>query len=435
MPSTDRSIRPSRLLTAALLLLLALPALGQGGRTPPWGAGQSRAEDLDLTYALFGPGDDVASWWGHAALGVEDERLNVSRLYNYGNFSFDEQMLARYAMGRLEFWVADAPVMPYLRFYARADRDVRVLHLNLSPQARARLAQHLADNVLPGNRDYLYDHYRDNCSTRLRDAVDVGLDGRLRAHLSTPGRMTLREHTRRYTAVNPAMSLLLDLAMNDTIDQPLTRWDEMFLPDELERAMLELEVIGADGKPAPLIRDIDRFHTASARAPTPEEPPSYVPALLAIGLLLGGVPLLLSLGWRQRGLGWCRVALGAFTLFTGLVFGLVGVLLTVMWAFTDHTVVFRNENLFLVNPLWLGAVWLGASLMRGKHPRTPARLRGLGLLLGGLSLLGVALKVLPAFDQNNWNILALLLPPVLGYAAAWVRLGPVVAREPAPATT
>src|SRR5690606_3617895 len=123
----------------------------------------------------------------------------------------------------------------YLRFYQRLNRDVDILVLNLSPEARKRMARHLADNVLPENRSYLYDHYRDNCSTRLRDAVDVGTGGRLRELLSAPGRMTLREHTRRYTAVNPAMSFLLDLAMNDTIDQPLTRWDEAFLPDELER--------------------------------------------------------------------------------------------------------------------------------------------------------------------------------------------------------
>jgi len=435
MRSPPLHARPRSLLFLGLSLLLATPALGQRGGMPPWGTGESRGEDLDVTYALFGPGSDVASWWGHAALGVEDERLRVARLYNYGNFSFDEQMLARYAMGRLEFWVADAPVQPYLRFYAREDRDVRVLHLDLQPGAREKMARHLAENVLPGKRDYLYDHYRDNCSTRLRDAVDVGLEGRLREHLSVPGRMTLREHTRRYTAVNPAMSLLLDLAMNDTIDQPITRWDEAFLPDELERALLEIEVTGADGAARPLVRDIDRVHQATSRAATPELPPNHVPWLLLIGLGTGALPLLAAWLWKRRGLGSARVLLGALTTLWGLVFGVIGTLLAVMWAVTDHTVVFANENLFQVNPVWLLLLWLGPSLMRGKNVRTPERLRRVGLVLGGLALLGVALKVLPAFDQNNWNILALVLPQILGYAAAWFQASELPQVAPSPATT
>ena len=258
-PAHLRPLRSCLLALAVAASALATPAARAAGELlPPWGRGESQAPDVDVFYTLFGPGDDVASWWGHAALGVEDARTGEARLYNYGNFSFDEKMLARYAMGRLEFWVADAPVQPYLRFYTRMDREVRVLHLNLAPEAKLRMANHLAQNVLPANRDYLYDHYRDNCSTRLRDAVDVGLDGRFKTFLAAPGRMTLREHTRRYTAVNPAMSVLLDFAMNDTIDQPITRWDEAFLPDELERGMREFQVDDGQGGKAPL--EIGRAH-------------------------------------------------------------------------------------------------------------------------------------------------------------------------------
>src|SRR5690606_21567756 len=136
---------------------------------------------------------------------------------------------------------------------------------------------------------YLYDHYRDNCSTRLRDAVDVGTGGRLRELLSAPGRMTLREHTRRYTAVNPAMSFLLDLAMNDTIDQPLTRWDEAFLPDELERGMRELMVEDADGRRVPLVASTQTVHAAEGRSATPEVPPNHIPWLLLLGVLYGAL--------------------------------------------------------------------------------------------------------------------------------------------------
>jgi hypothetical protein len=50
------------------------------------------------------------------------------------------------------------------------------------PDARAThaLREFLEWNWLPQNRDYLYDYFRDNCSTRVRDALDRVLGGALR---------------------------------------------------------------------------------------------------------------------------------------------------------------------------------------------------------------------------------------------------------------
>ncbi|MCI0569578.1 MAG: DUF4105 domain-containing protein [Myxococcaceae bacterium] len=425
VPAPAQPVR-SRLLAravASLALLLALVAAlpaRAGGALPPWASGESRAEDLGTFLVTFGPGNDIPSWWGHAALGVEDRTQHQARLYNYGMFDFDK--FATFALGRLEFWVADAPVLPYLRFYRGEDRDVRLLRLNLDAEGRRRMAQHLAQNVLPEHRDYLYDHYRDNCSTRLRDAIDLAVGGQLKKALSTPGRMTLREHTRRYTSVVPAVSVLLDFAMNDTIDRPLTRWDEAFLPDELERAVKEQRYTNAQGQTVPLLERVDVFHSSTSRAPTPAEPPDVTPWLLLLGLAWGGSAALVAVWHARTGQALARVLLGLQTAMTGLVLGLLGTVVTLLWVLTDHTVTFRNENLFLANPLTLLALPLGVSLALGRARRTPERLRRLWLVLSATALLGLGLKVLPMFDQNNWNILALLLPVSLGFGAAFVRL-------------
>jgi hypothetical protein len=42
------------------------------------------------------------------------------------------------------------------------------------------LANSLRENARPENREYLYDYFRDNCSTRVRDAVDRAVGGRVR---------------------------------------------------------------------------------------------------------------------------------------------------------------------------------------------------------------------------------------------------------------
>lgn len=419
-------LRTTFLPLALLLLLVAAPSRAQAA-PPPWATGESRPEDLVISLVTFGPGDDIPSWFGHGSLVVSDRRLDHERLYNYGMFSFDGRMLARFLMGRLEFWVGEASALGTYRLYRMLDRDVRIQELNLPVDKRLQLARALAANVLPENREYLYHHYDDNCSTRLRDGIDLATGGGLHAALTAPARMTLRDHTRRYTAVLAPMSLLLDFWMNDEIDQPITRREEAFLPDELER-----QVAGyrhPDG--SPLVARNIAFHTSTRRAPVPARPPAYGPWCLALGLALGAGALLLA--YRARaGARWARITLGVQQALLGFVLGLPGLLLMLMWLFTEHTVTHRNENILLANPLTLLALPLGISLARG-NPRAWARLRAVWLALAVTGLLALALKPLAAFDQDNWRLIALLLPISLGSAAAFLRFAPAPDTAAAPA--
>jgi len=398
------------------LLLLAVPA--RAASLPPWGSGESQGEDLAILLVTFSPGDDVPSWWGHGSLVVEDRRLRQSRLYNYGMFSFDEAMLARFAMGRLEFWVGQSSVSGTFRHYQSEDRDVRVQELNLTPEQRVLVAKRLADNVLPENREYLYHHYNDNCVTRLRDMIDVATGGQLHEADRAPGRMTLREHTRRYTAVNPPMSVLLDFMMNDEIDRPITRWEEAFLPDELEAQVAALRVKGADGEPQSLVAKQWNYYESATRKRPPAEPPAWGPWILALGVALGGLAVGLTVWERQRGSRVARMLLGLENAVVGLVLGVPGTALLIMGVVTDHTVTHRNENLFLANPLTLLALPFGVALMWGSR-KARARLCKVWVVLAASGVLGVLLKVLPPFDQDNWRLIALILPISLGMAGAF----------------
>jgi len=418
-------------LAAALCVLcLALPASARAAvPLAPWADGRSAPEDLQVSLATFGPGDDVPSWFGHTALVVEDRRLKEERLYNYGMFDFDK--FARFALGRLEFWVGEAPVGPTFRMYAALDRDVRVQVLNLRPAAAARLARALADNILPENRDYLYHHYNDNCSTRPRDKLDEAVGGQLRRALQAPGRYTLRDHTRRYAAVSAPMAVLLDFLMNDEIDRPIRVWDEAFLPAELEAQVRAFSYVDETGATVPLVASERVLYAAKGRARIAAEPPPLAPWLWGVGTLLGAAAVGLSLagGTRRRG---TRTALGLLSAAQGLLFGVPGLVLALMWAVTNHTVTFHNEHLFLANPATFAALPLGWMLARGSE-RARLWLPRLWLGLAALGLLGVALKALPALDQDSWRLVGLVLPAALGMAAGlWLdgRREPALAPAP-----
>lgn len=387
---------------SALLAVLVLAAA-------PWAeGGESRPEDLRISLVTFSPGDSLTELWGHTSLVVEDARLNHARLYNYGMFGFSDGFVHRFAQGRLEFWVADDPVQPTFDFYKNhLNRDVRIQELQLTPSEALEVARALAKNVEPAHRMYLYHHYNDNCSTRPRDILDAAIKGQLKAATAGPARMSLREHTRRYSMVSPPISVMLDYLQNDELEQPITQQQEAFLPDELERQVDTLQVTHDDGTRSPLVKRSWVYYQ-SPRARPPPSAPDWVPHLLGLSVAFGLVAL--GLGhWGRKGAKLPRVLLGLQVTLLGLVGGIFGLVLLFFATVTDHAVTHRNENLLSGSPVLIAAVPLGVMLMLGKA-RAPVLLRKLFMFVTGMALLGVVLKVLPAFNQANANILALTLP-------------------------
>jgi len=422
---------------AALVFVLACSAAflpSAAAAAPPWETGQSQPEDLKVKVVIFSPGEEIVAWFGHIAMVVEDTRLDVRRMYNYGMFSFDSKMLVKFAMGRLWFWVGEAPVYRTYEFYKRQNRSVRIMELNLGPAERQEMAKALAVNVHPENRDYLYHHYFDNCSTRIRDLIDQAIDGQLHGATDEVTGQTLRDHTRRHAARNPGVEMLLMFLMNSDIDQPVTRWEEMFLPGEVEKVIRDLSYVNKAGETVALVADEVVYFEPAGLAPIPEEPPTRVPGALAVGLLLGGLAVWLGRRYflsaeassdaskpRRR---W-RVLFGLYHAAIGVMIGIPGLALAVMWIVTDHTVTYHGENLFLGNPLTFLLIPLGIALALGA---ASARrwLRPLWLVLAGLGILLMPLSLLPFFDQNIWLPVAFILPILLGFGYVWWRYGAVV---------
>jgi hypothetical protein len=398
----------------ALALCLAFAPSARADFVPPWLTGESRPEDLVISLATFGPGDEVHQFFGHTALEVEDTRLGVTALYNFGVFGFDQAFLAKFLKGRLEFWLGVQPTKLSYQFYAEQDRDVRVMELDLTPYEAGRMAKALAVHALPENRTYLYHHYLDNCATRIVDAIDGATQGEFKKSLQAPARLDFRGHTRRYASRSPVLDWLLVFAMNDSMEQPIKRMHELFLPVELEDAVAAFQYKGK-----PFVRKKRILHEASVKRPVLDVPPTTWPYTLALGVALGG--LLLGLGrlHARRGTWRTRVAYGWVQASFGLVFGLLGTLVAALAMFTEHQVTKYNENLFFASPLLLGLVVGGVALMLGKG-WAGRMLRAVWVACAALALLGLALKVLPSFDQANALIWTLLLPAQLLGAAGWL---------------
>src|SRR5690606_10368807 len=124
--------------------------------------------------------------------------------------------------------------------YAAQDRESVEQELALTPAQRAELAAIVAENALEENKYYRYDYFRDNCSTRLRDALDRVLGGSLKGRF-TPLRTewTYRSESVRLTAPDGLAQAGIDVALGPRADVPMTAWEAMFIPMRLRDYLRE----------------------------------------------------------------------------------------------------------------------------------------------------------------------------------------------------
>ncbi|MBN1685377.1 MAG: DUF4105 domain-containing protein [Spirochaetales bacterium] len=391
------------------LLLFLFTAGVLAAREASWMSGNSNPKDLLIELVTIEPGDELYTWWGHSGLIVTDTRSGESRFYNYGLFSFEQtNFFTNFAMGRLRFMVAPAPTKLELDHYSRRNRSITIQTLNIPPDMRLRIARFVEINVLPANREYLYDHYYDNCATRVRDILDTASFGALFEAGDVLADTTFRRITRRFSGSHFFADTLLMFLMGRSIDTPITVWETMFLPTELRDVIDGLSVQDAQDRSEPFVLETAVHNEAVGRKPIPEEAPSAVPLSLCLGGGTGIIVVSLAVLLRKKRRAG-RIFFGVASGVTGLLLGLPGVALTFMSLFTDHTVTYWNENLALANPFTFLAFPLGIFTAAG-FPRIGRITAWLWAVLAGIGVVYVALKAFPFFMQDNWQIIALIAP-------------------------
>jgi hypothetical protein len=410
-----RTRRLAGALLALVLALLAAPiarAQGVGAVAAP--AGEPGSE-LTIYLVTMGPGDAIWEKFGHNAIWVHDAATGSDVAYNWGMFDFNEaDFIPRFLKGSMRYWMAGYQAQPMIAAYAQMNRSVWVQELALTPAQRRELRDFVVWNSQPDNAYYNYNYFLDNCSTRVRDVIDRVLGGRLHATFDTVATGTsFRWHMRRLTQESQPLYTGMNLVLGEPGDRPISAWEEMFLPMKLHDYVRDVRVSAPDGTMRPLVAAEREVFTAK-RAPEPAAPANLIPGYLLLGGLLGGVMALLARAAAAGSRGAARALATLGTLWC-LLAGFVGLVMVLTWTATDHTFMYRNENLLQLSPLSLVLmVALPRYVLRG---RSAATAWYTAAAVAALALLGCVLQLLPGLDQVNGEIIALALPPQL--ALAW----------------
>lgn len=405
-----------RAVGAVQALLVGLAAFGAsaepGGAQTSLPAPNDPGSPLSVYVITLGQGDQVWERYGHNALWIHDPARGTDRTYNWGVFDASgPQFIVRFVRGRMRYWMESVDVQRLMAFYRSADRSITIQRLALSPAQAAALQEFVEWNAREENKYYWYDYFRDNCSTRLRDAIDRALGGAIRS--ATSGETTSNTYRSESVRLMDGMPLTqagIMLGLGPLTDRPLSEWEEMFVPMRMRDRLRELRVHAPDGTLVPLVAE-ERQVYVSSRPPELRQAPSLTRRYAVFGVVAGAVIL---------GAGiLARFALGApFAVLAsawGWLTGIAGLLLLFLWLGTHHIFAYRNENLFQVNPL---AVALGViAPLAVYRPRFRRAAWTVAAIAIGFALLGILLKPIPGFEQVNWPIIVAVIPGHL--ALAW----------------
>lgn len=354
----------------------------------------------------MGQGDAVFEKFGHNALVVWDDVMGQPLVYNYGLFDFAQpNFIGRFLTGDTKYAMGPATLEGTIEQYRQLNRTITLQQLQLSPTQRQQLVQLLATNALEENKYYRYDYYRDNCSTRVRDALDVVTGGALRrAMTAQPGQGSYRWHTRRLLAYSAPLYLGSELVLGVDADAPLNGWEEAFLPGSLAESVMRIELPAAEGLPMRLLAAAPDTLFRADRGVEPRTVASGVPIAAVVGVVLGVV----LLGLARLGKGGAAIAIALWSLLCVVA----GTVLLLAWFATQHVFMANNPSVALLNPAWVIGLVAAVMVWRGGVPRgVRSALRWLLVM----AVVGTAGAVLSGHAVSALEIAALVLP---GHAAA-----------------
>lgn len=402
----------------ALVLLFGLNVGPVGTQFPP-------CPNCEVELVTMFPGDQLFTGFGHIAFRVRNPETGEDEVFDYGTYDAQDPLIGwHFLTGQLKYYCSHTTWERMLEWYSADFGGIESRKLALDASQVDQLVRRVRYDCLPENAAYPYHHFYNNCSTKIRDLLDMVLQGQLTHQMKgQPAKRSLRDlidASMHAPAFAPSRWIVYGL-LNGTIDVTADRWDQAFLPYYLT-AELDALVL-PDGRPL-----VQSKETASGSAQGEPPDPSMVPGAFVLGLLL----LLGLLPWglgRFLGPRSGRIVGGTWVALNGLLMGFYGVVLVFSWAVSPYPETKWNWTVACFHPLHLALIVLGIGVAAGKRWALTWLQRYLipfGVLCG---LLAVA-SLTGLIPQRIWHygLMGLFLSAPL---VAWLKLGEGVSwREP-----
>ena len=282
----------------------------------------------EISILTCSPGDEVYSVFGHSAIRIKDENQSLDLVYNFGMFDFESPNFTfKFIKGKLMYYLGVQKTEDFIEQYTNENRLVTEQKLILSEKQKNEIITKLNFLYKPENRKYYYSFLEKNCSTEIRDLLRDIDDNLPKEDLGVSYRELINNHLTNHLWLRFGTNLML----GNSLDRNSNSFGSMFLPINLKE---EISNSYLNGRPLvkseQILNRIEKKKIGDFKY--------WFSPIVTFSLIF-----LLFLFWFPR-----QIELTVIVINGG-----IGLVISLMWLFSDHPEVRDNLNILWCNPLYL----------------------------------------------------------------------------------
>lgn len=309
--------------------------------TYSWAQAPKLTDNAKLSLLTCSSGDELYSVFGHSALRVVDDSLDIDIVFNYGTFDFDTpNFYLKFMRGDLNYMLSASDYKWFIKSYKRDNRSVVEGELLLDTQQKQELWDFLVWNIQPQNRNYRYDFFFDNCATRIRDIVfkAKGINHTSIKKSHEANHLSFRDYIHSYVPEYTWTAQGIDLLLGIKTDRYADVVNRAYLPLYLDSLFIDVNLID---KQTILL---DKYDSNDENQDVNVF--MFTPNIVLSFLLIIVVMFTITEYLRNFYCKWLDVVL-----FTSS--SLLGLLFWFLWLFTKHDVCSWNINVMWASLLYI----------------------------------------------------------------------------------
>ena len=285
-----------------------------------------------MSILSIGEGPSLVDAFGHTAIRVKDEELKNDVVFNFGVYDFNSpNFYLNFVKGRPEYKLGIQNYYNLTQNYVRQKRYIVEHQLNLDQNSIKIIIDLLVEKL--NDPYYIYDYFRDNCTTRAADIVIDKTNNKFKDDkLESEDIVSYRELIHGKINENSWAALGIDLCLGAIIDKKIKTRETFFLPENL---MNYLDLYEGD-----IIKKNIIYR--------PESAISYrenIPSPLLINLILSLIIIAVTIFNFKRN-KWNK----SLDTLIFLISGSIGVLIIYLWFFSNHFAGAQNFNFLWAFP-------------------------------------------------------------------------------------
>ena len=286
-----------------------------------------------ISVLTIGEGTELVDAFGHTAIRVKDLELKNDLVFNFGVYDFNSpNFYSNFVEGRPEYKLGIQNYDNAIQNYIRQKRYIVEHKLNLDQNS----TKIIIDFLIEKSNDpyYIYDYFRDNCTTRIADIVIDKTDNKFKDDkLESKANLSYRDLIHAKINENSWAAVGIDLCLGAIIDKKINTRETFFLP---ENFMNYLNIYESDIIKKNIIYSPESEIRYRENFPSP----------LLINFILSLIIVAFTI-FNYKSNKWNK----SLDTLIFLITGSIGILIIYLWFFSNHFAGAQNFNFLWAFPL------------------------------------------------------------------------------------